>query len=84
MGRKSELIQPIEADFDDVVRAVVKPEGGKTVFGNGRDVIQPDISVPDGLELDDHNKRDGLLFLRELQAGLVRTTGTRHGGNSGC
>ena len=71
MGRKPELIQPIEADFDDVVRAVVKPKIDKTVFGNGRDVAvaQPEISVPDGLKLDVRNKRDGRLFLRELQAG---------------
>lgn len=68
MGRKPEVIQPIEADFDDGVRAVVKSKSDKTVFGSGRDVTQPNISVPDGLALDDRNKREGLLFLRELQA----------------
>ena len=71
MGRKPKLIQPIEGDFDDVVRAVVKPQRNESVYGNGRDaaVTQPPITVPDGLKLDVRNKRDGRLFLQELQAG---------------
>lgn len=68
MGRKPELIQQIEADFGSVVRAVVKPKSDKTVFGNGRDAIQPNVSTPDGFDLDCHNKSDGLLFLQKLQA----------------
>jgi site-specific DNA-methyltransferase (adenine-specific) len=67
MGRKLDLVEPIDADFDDDARAVVRQNSNKTVFGNGRDVIQPAVSVPAGLELDAPNKRNGLVFLRELQ-----------------
>lgn len=68
MGRKAEIIRPIEFDFEDGVRAVVKPESNKSVYGNGRDVIQPEIAVPDDFELDERNTSDGLTFLRKLQA----------------
>jgi len=68
MGRKPDLFEPIDAGFDDGVRAVVQPDTNKTVFGKGRDVIQPDVSVPHGLELDHRNNRDGLSFLRQLRS----------------
>ena len=67
MGRRSELVQPIESEFDDAAPTVARPKSDKSVFGNRRDVIQPDISVPRGFVLDDRNKSDGLLFLRGLQ-----------------
>ncbi len=44
-----------------------KPDTSKTVFGSGREIVQPAVFLPDGLELDAQNRRDGLLFLRELQ-----------------
>jgi site-specific DNA-methyltransferase (adenine-specific) len=67
MKHKPDLIEPIDADLADVTRAVVRSDNNKTVFGNGRDVIQPAVFVPTGLELDAQNKHNGLLLLRELQ-----------------
>jgi site-specific DNA-methyltransferase (adenine-specific) len=60
-------VRPVETDFGDVKRVDVRPDGGKTVFGNGRDVVQPTVIVPDGLVLDAPNKWEGLLLLRELR-----------------
>jgi site-specific DNA-methyltransferase (adenine-specific) len=68
MRDQPNLIKPIAADFDDGAPAEIKSNSNKTVFGNGRDVIQPAVFVPDGLELDARNRRDGLLMLRELRA----------------
>lgn len=66
MRQKTIAIKPI-AEFVDGTRAVVRPESNKTVFGNGRDVVQPAVFVPDGLELDAQNRCNGLLLLRELR-----------------
>jgi len=68
MGREADLFEPIDAGFDDVVPAVIRPDDSKSVYGNGRDLIQPDFSVPQGLEIDARNKHDGLLFLRGLRS----------------
>jgi site-specific DNA-methyltransferase (adenine-specific) len=67
MRLKPDLIDPIHAAFADVTRTVVRSDSNKTVFGNGRDVVQPAVFVPEGLELDAQNRRDGLLLLRELR-----------------
>ena len=68
MGRKAKFVEPVEAEVGVVAPAVVPPRGDNTIFGNGRDVVQPDIAVPDAFAVDDCNKSDGLAFLRELQA----------------
>ena len=68
MARKLELAESVEVGFRDVVRAAAGTGNDKSVFGNERVVVQPDITVPDGLTLDDRNKCDGLSFLRELPA----------------
>ena len=68
MVRQPEPFEPIEADFRDSVRPAARAGSDKSVFGNERVVIQPDITVPDGLALDGRNKCDGLTFLRKLPA----------------
>lgn len=39
-----------------------------SVFGNSRDVEQPNIKVPDGFLLDQRNEGDGLSLLRALES----------------
>ena len=39
-----------------------------SVFGNSRDVAQPQISIPAGFLLDQRNEADGLKLLRSLEA----------------
>jgi site-specific DNA-methyltransferase (adenine-specific) len=50
----------------DLKGTSVSPAVGKTVFGNGRDVVQPEVTVPEGVELDVPNKWDGLVLLPKL------------------
>jgi len=68
MPHQPKLIRPIDADFTDTGHVGVRSDSNKTVFGNGRDVVQPAVFVPDGLDLDAQNRRDGLLLLGELRA----------------
>lgn len=65
MPRKHQIIQPINAPFDEIVKAVAdyKP---KTVFSNGRHLVQPDFKLPKGLKLDRKQKMDGLKLLKAL------------------
>lgn len=39
-----------------------------SVFGNVRDLVQPNVSVPEGFSLNARNAADGLDFLRALEA----------------
>ena len=64
---KAESIDLFDAHPGDVARGVVRPNK-KSVYGNGRDIVQPDVCVPPGVKPDDHNERDGLSFLCELQS----------------
>jgi site-specific DNA-methyltransferase (adenine-specific) len=66
MRNRTSLVRPVDADYADS-KKTDRADSGKTVFGNGRDVVQPAVVVPDGLELDTQNRRDGLLLLRELR-----------------
>ena len=66
MRNKTLAIKPI-AELGTTTGTVDKLETNKTVFGNGRDVVQPAVSVPEGLELDAQNRRNGLLLLKELR-----------------
>lgn len=67
MRNQPNFIKPIDADFADAARANVSSYSNKTVFGNGRDVVQPTVFVPEGLELDAQNRRNGLLLLQGLR-----------------
>ena len=67
MVSKVPLFEALDVSLDDNVQTSRRPGNKKSVYGHERDIIQPDISVPQGLQIDDHNKRDGLLFLRDLQ-----------------
>ena len=60
---KAESMDLFDAGPGDVVQSK-----NKSVYGNGRDIVQPDVRVPPGLRLDDRNERDGLSFLSELQS----------------
>jgi site-specific DNA-methyltransferase (adenine-specific) len=53
------------AERTPTVRPPVRP----SVFGNGRDVAQPPVAIPDGFRLDHRNRADGLSLLRCLQEG---------------
>ncbi len=67
MARKAPLIEAIDVSLDDSALVSGRPENKKSVYGNERDIVQPDISAPHGLQINDRNKCDGLLFLSELQ-----------------
>jgi site-specific DNA-methyltransferase (adenine-specific) len=43
-----------------------RPPARASVFGNGRDLAQPPVAIPDGFRLDGRNKADGLSLLRAL------------------
>ena len=60
-------VRPVEAGFGDAKAIDIRLDEGKTVFGNGRNVVQPTVIVPDGVILDTPNKWEGLLLLRELR-----------------
>jgi len=64
---KAESMDHFDADPGDAARGLVR-SNNKSVYGNGRDILQPDVAVPTGLRLDDRNERDGLSFLSELQS----------------
>ncbi|MGH7048014.1 MAG: DNA-methyltransferase [Stellaceae bacterium] len=66
MRNKTLAIKPT-AESDGPTNAGAKLEINRTVFGNGRDVVQPAVSVPDGLQLDAQNTYNGLLLLRDLR-----------------
>jgi site-specific DNA-methyltransferase (adenine-specific) len=46
-----------------------RPPARASVFGDGRDITQPPVAVPDGFHLDGQNEADGLLLLRSLPEG---------------
>src|SRR4051812_25721455 len=38
-----------------------------SVFGNNRDLLQPNVTISDRYKLNDRNKADGLTLLRSLE-----------------
>ena len=43
-----------------------KPANSRSVYGDFRDIQQPDVGAPDGFALDTYNQSDGMAFLEAL------------------